>query len=537
MGFFREYGITMALAGLGLGGAVLWGAQTAGGAVDGAALLEARCAGCHEPRGDGLYRVNTIRKTPEGWDMTLVRMIQWHGADIPARERRQLVQYLSDVQGLAPAETARYRYILERRPNVIETYPDPEVGEICARCHSYARIALQRRDADEWRKLSHTHIGQFFAIDRQAGARGRDWWGIARDRVPDKLGAAYPLETEAWNEWRAAAQPGPEGVWRVVGRRPGRGAYQGSAEIRRAGPGRFTMRTKLTYGDGETLSGESEAFLYTGYEWRGSGKLGDEEIHEVYALSEDGWTLSGRWYLAGHDELGGRFRAVRVDGETAALLAVDPPYLRAGEEAELRIHGTALSGRVNFGDGVEVLEIVARSGDTVVVRVRAGAAAEPGSRAVAVGPAVGFGVFTVYRTIDRLVVTPASAIARVGGGRIAPVGAQFEAAAYLSGTDGVPGTGDDLFVGRVPVKWSASNYDEIAEEYDDVRYAGTMGEDGLFVPAAAGINPERRAGALRRLNNVGVLRISASFEEGGRTLSGEAKLVVTVQRFNDPPIR
>ncbi|MEZ5583923.1 MAG: hypothetical protein R3F37_15350 [Candidatus Competibacteraceae bacterium] len=97
-----------------------------------------------------------MRKTPEGWDMTIVRMGIWHGMTFDPAVRRQLVKYLADTQGLAPEETADYRGLLERFRNMPTSYADEDIGVICARCHSYGRIALQRRDEDEWRQLVDT---------------------------------------------------------------------------------------------------------------------------------------------------------------------------------------------------------------------------------------------------------------------------------------------------------------------------------------------------------------------------------------------
>ena len=81
--------------------------------TDGEALLSARCAACHERTADGgLARIKDQRKTPEAWDMTIVRMMQLHGVEVTDDERSVLVKHLGDTQGLAPAETEGYRYIL-----------------------------------------------------------------------------------------------------------------------------------------------------------------------------------------------------------------------------------------------------------------------------------------------------------------------------------------------------------------------------------------------------------------------------------------
>ena len=60
-----------------------------------------------------------------------------------------------------------------------------------------------------------------------------------------------------------------------------------------------------------------------------------------------------------------------------------------------------------------------------------------------------------------------------------------------------------------------------------------MQANGLFMPADAGLNPERPFDT----NNAGNLTVVATVEDGGQTVTGEGQLLVTVQRWNDPPIR
>lgn len=75
-------------------------------AQEGQALLESKCVGCHIPEGgDAISRISHQRKTPEGWLMSIARMQLMHGLNIADDERRTLVKYLADKQGLAPDET------------------------------------------------------------------------------------------------------------------------------------------------------------------------------------------------------------------------------------------------------------------------------------------------------------------------------------------------------------------------------------------------------------------------------------------------
>jgi len=496
-------------------------------------VLEERCSGCHAARsGGGFERISDIRKTPEGWEMTIVRMGIWHDVEVPEDELALLVGYLADAQGLAPSETTGQRFILERQPNVVEDIPNEQANIICARCHSYARVALQRRDEEEWRKLSHAHLGQHPTTEYQSLGRDRDWWGIARDKMPKVLSDIYPFRTDAWEAWRNSPKTDISGTWRIRGDRPGVGRYTGTAEITSSGRDQYETTYSLHYSDGTEVPGESTSLVYTGYEWRGSAKLGDEEVREVFALGESGNTLDGRWFLADADEIGADFHAVRVRESETQIMSVEPPMLRAGTETALTVHGYGLKGNVNLGTGIKIIETVFSGTDRVKIIALADAAALPGSRTITVGGATIDGGLTVFNQIDSIRVEPPFGISRVGGGTTPAVTAQFSAIAYLNGPDGKPGTNDDIRMGNVPAQWSIENFDEEAEEMKDRDFVGAIDQNGTFAPAGAGPNPERKY----KTNNAGRVTVKALVSDGGQELEGSAEMVVTVQRWNSPPI-
>jgi quinohemoprotein amine dehydrogenase len=501
----------------------------------GAQLITERCTSCHRTLPDGkLNRIDQARRTPDAWLMTLTRMERLHKVVLNDAERHTLVKHLSDTRGLAPEETRGFRYALEGRSDVIEAGHDEELMVICARCHSYGRIALQRRDAEEWRKLSHFHQGQFPTAEYQSRARDRDWWDIASTKVPARFGELYPFSTPSWEAWRGRPRADLTGAWRVVGYRPGEGGYEGRADIARTGEDEYKVKMELRYRGGKTTAGEGNAFVYTGYEWRASLDLGAERVAQVFALSEDGRELTGRWFRPDNDSLGAELRAVRMDAGTPRVLSMEPSSLKAGSETEVSIHGIGLEGDVDLGDGIEVVSRKATP-ETVVVLARARKDAESGAREVKVGSAKASGLFTVYRKIDALRVEPAYAIARVGGGggTEPPAPVQFEAVAYLAGADGKGGTEDDVRVGVVPARWSVADFNEAAAKMQDAKFAGTITQNGLFMPSEAGPNPKRPF----QTNNAGDLRVQASAADGARRVEGSAHLVVSVQRWVDPPVR
>jgi coenzyme F420-reducing hydrogenase gamma subunit len=62
-----------------------------GGSSDGAALLESRCAECHD-----LDRVTNASKSRDDWEVTVDRMMT-RGAVLDDAERETLIEYLTET--------------------------------------------------------------------------------------------------------------------------------------------------------------------------------------------------------------------------------------------------------------------------------------------------------------------------------------------------------------------------------------------------------------------------------------------------------
>lgn len=504
-------------------------------AQDAAALVNSRCGVCHEERADGTRnRISDARKTPEAWGMTLTRMVNIHGLKLAGDEHRTLVTYLSNTQGLAPSESKGYRYVLEKTPGVTDVGPTDNLTQFCGRCHTYARVALQRRTKEDWLKLVHFHLGQFPTAEYQALGRDRDWWGGASTTVVDELAKLLPLESDAWTNWKGKAAPDLSGGWRFTGHRPGAGDYAGMATLSANGKGGYDITTKATYADGNVEEATGAAVVYSGHEFRASlkGKNG-ASMRVVMSTGGNADTLAGRWFVRDNDVIGGTINSAK-QGAAARILAVQPAYIKHGETAKITIHGTGLAGDVSLGSNLKFSE-VDRSADSVTLEVTADAGAATGARDVAVGGTSSAGALVVYDKVDSVKVVPDTTIARVGGngGPIAPMPAQFEAVGYMAGADGKAGTEDDVRIGVMPASWSTANFDETAEALKDKDFAGKITGVGLFEPAGAGPNPARPMST----NNAGNLSVIGVVDDGSNKVEGKAHLFVTVQRFVDPPIR
>ena len=144
----------------------------------------------------------------------------------------------------------------------------------------------------------------------------------------------------------------------------------------------------------------------------------------------------------------------------------------------------------------------------------------------------------LHNGIDSLVIEPDYSIARVGevDGNAPPLNAIFTAYGFNNGADGLPQTDDDLALGIMDdgVSWQVEPWDEIARHYQDTRYAGLMDSDtGEFKPALSGPNKDR----IQSTNNVGNLRVIATLGDGDKKLEASSHLIVTVQRWIDPPLK
>ena len=140
---------------------------------------------------------------------------------------------------------------------------------------------------------------------------------------------------------------------------------------------------------------------------------------------------------------------------------------------------------------------------------------------------------TVYDQVDRIEVTPATGMARIGGVVFPKRYEQFEARGYHSGADGIFGTADDLDLGMVDVEWTLEEYATFVGD-DDTEFVGVLDSEGFFTPAIAGPNFER----LNNNNNVGDVWVVATYRdqdsenETVSSLRARAHLLVTVPIYN-----
>ncbi len=506
------------------------------------------CGSCHAVDEAGrMTRISYIRKSPEGWQQTLRRMVMLNGVELDPAMARDIVRYLSNDHGLAPEEAKPGAFEAERRLIDHDYTADKDTETTCIQCHSMGRVITERRTEEEWGLLMSMHRGYFPYVDFQsfrntARSGPTDSNPDARhpmDRAIAHLSEAFPLETPEWSAWSANRRPARlAGSWAVAGHSPGRGPVYGTVEVTTVNDSDDEFRTHanlINPRSGNETRRNGRAIVYTGFQWRGSSSAEGSTVgalREVMFVERDWRTIEGRWFTGAYDEIGIDVTLHRAD--IPLIAGVYPQALRNDAAArEVTIFGANLpsgltAADVDLGPGVEVDRLLEASDTVIRVLATAAADAAIGIRDVFVGDIGRTDGLVVFDTVDSIRVSPDWSMARLGGG-VAPKGlAQFEAFGTSNGPDGESGTDDDIDLGLVEVNWSLEEYSATFND-DDLAYVGSLDDNGLFTPALDGPNPERTGDR----NNVGDVWVVATYGEtdGDRPQRGRSHLVVTVPLY------
>src|SRR5262245_48437415 len=507
------------------------------------------CRRCHVTDSAGMMqRVSYERKTPEGWELSVRRMVALNNVRLDPAVARSIVRYLSDHHGLAPSELRPARFEVERRTIEYRYTADTRTETTCRACHSMGRVITQRRTRNEWELLVATHRGLYPGVDFQGFRRG----GPANDSAPQPhpmdaaiahLARTFPLRTPEWTAWSATMRTPPiEGTWLLTGNEPGRGAIYGRMTVTKgAADGEFVTQTSYRYAEGgPVVRRTGKSVVYTGFQWRGrstdpalraTDTVGLREVMFV----EPGWEeMSGRWFTGGYEETGMdiTLRKLRV---SPVVMGVAPRAWRTGTRGQdVTIFGANFPRNVaptaiDFGPGVTVERVVRATADSVTVRVNVDSTAAIGKRDLYAAGAPLRDAAVVYNQVNRLKVIPLAGMARVGGVVFPKQLQQFDAIAYYNGPDGRPDTDDDLEIGRVNATWSLEEYG-VTYDDDDLKFVGTLDQNGLFTPNVDGPNPQRS----HNRNNIGDVWVVASHQPADksiRPLKARAHLVVTVPLY------
>ena len=224
-------------------------------------LVRNACGACHAiDDANRLSRISYERKAPEGWGATLKRMLRTGQVQLSPEQSKEIVRYLSDHHGLAPAEARPVFYRAEKRP-VHEKIFDYEVRVTCTACHIGARFLSQRRSEEEWMLLKGMHLGYFPIAEYQGFRAAIPGWELPRfeheaeltsppdveedkqqpwrvDRVLKTLAEHLPLDSPEWRAFQAKrVERDLTGTWFFSAYEPGKGPLVGEVEIASSGRG------------------------------------------------------------------------------------------------------------------------------------------------------------------------------------------------------------------------------------------------------------------------------------------------------------
>ena len=511
-------------------------------------ILENRCSGCHAPHeSDGKFdAIEFQRKTPEGWEMTISRMVLTHNVELQPGEARTLVKYLSDHYGLAPAEVEPFQTILARDHTVTSQEVPEALKGGCIQCHSYARIALQRRTPEQWDQLMDAKLALMPNVENETVSAGQIrtfWFDYAKQQAVPHLVQALPLTTDAWTAWQSRPRVDYAGEWKVVGHDAGKGGdYVGRLTLTAGEGDQYTGTFNYEFSSGFSLSGKTTGVVYAGFQWRGIAQVGQGEAEkkqkEIFFASEDGTRIQGRRLLTDYGDLALKETWYRSLGP-ARLLKSLPAALKAGTSQTVKLFGINLPQKltaeaVSLGDDVSIQSLSQQGNDTVIAEVTVDSQAEPGMRTIVIAGVDSKLSLAVYQTIDYIRLSPEHGFARPGGGRAPKIFQQFEVDGYTNGPDGKKGTADDVKLGRVnEVTWNVEEYVKRMND-DDIKFVGSLDDAGLFTPALDGPNPERHM----LEGNVGDVWVEAWYQPQGakRPMGARAHLLVMPPRFLFPSI-
>ena len=491
-------------------------------------LVRSTCGACHLVDSHlCMSRISYQRKTPEGWEDTVRRMGRTNGIPSSASQAREIIGYLADTQGLTSSEVQGIAYALEKQRNVQENVPNEDVRNLCTRCHSYARIAGERRTREEWLKLKDFHLASF-----PEELNSPEWPGSA-DKALNYLAERFPLDTPEWERERGR-QPLAKGSWMVWGHEPGHGDYLGKVSITPGADGIYQTVTSMEFATGEKEERKGIGVWYGGSAWRGTARSSNgSPIREVFELSPDRKILEGRWFLEQHPEIGGEEKRYLDTGPTKVLGILPRALKIPTSETNITILGINLptnlqAGDLDLGNNIKVVSILKDTSSQVVARVSVLPGTSMGLRDVDLRGTVGRKLLGLYDTVGYIRVLPQRGGARMGGVKVPKQLEQFEAVAYSNGQDGLGGTEDDFEIGTIHARWEIGNY-YYRYFADDKQFVGTIDQNGLFTPAVETANEKRP----ETLNNTGSVWVIASYKppDAKQSLQGRAYLLVAASVF------
>lgn len=491
--------------------------------------VDQSCITCHAVNGKKLERISDVRKTPEGWLGTVQRMERIHGVKLTDDERKQIVKDLSKVQGLSPEEAEPVQYWMANLPSYSEpNYASEAVNNSCINCHAGGRFEAQRRTEEEWKNLKDFHLVMFPSI--YLNHRHMDWPKEAEEAIA-ALVSQYKYESEEWENWKGK-EYNPSGKWKVVGFQATKGFYLGESEFVKEDDNFKETKEIQFLGSKNKMTQTGPVEMYGGFMLRTQFK--DDQGSKqrgTYNVLNNGAQIKGNWSQVNDLGISATETYFKVQTEVPEIIFMENKEVKIGSTAEIKVYGMNLTKvtpeTLTVPEGAIVKSFVAESDDQAVLTVEVSEKLLPGHYEIKIENGTVHDSLTVYQAVDYLKIDPPYGVARVGDrGPMQKVSTQFTAYAYSNGKDGKKDTEDDLKLMPVKAQWTLKGYPD-EENTDEIKFIGSIDENGLFTPLAEGMNEERDF----TQENVGAVTVHIKAEVDGKTYEATSHHISTVPDY------
>lgn len=492
-------------------------------------MVDQSCIACHAVNEGKLERISDVRKSPEGWLATVQRMERIHGVQLTDEQREQIIKDLSREQGLAPEEAEPVQYWMANKPSYSEPFSESEaVNNSCINCHAGGRFEAQRRTEQEWKNLIDFHLVMFPST--YLNNRHMDWPKEAEQAIA-YLARQYKYEQKDWEKWKGNEYD-VSGKWKVVGFQATKGFYLGESEFKKDGDKFVETKTIQFLNSNIKMEQTASVNMYGGFMLRSqyTDEKGEKQ-RGTYNVLKDGNLIKGDWSQAKDLGISAEETYYKVQTDSPEIILMEGKEVKIGKTTEIQVYGMNLTKATKESfttpDKVVVKNFVAESDEKATLTIEVGEKVKPGQYDIQISNGVIHEKLTVYQNVDYIKIDPPYGLARVGGsGPMEKMSTQITAYAYSNGKDGKKGTEDDLKLMAVKAEWTLLGYPD-KKNKKDIKFIGSIDENGLFTPQAEGINHEREF----MQENIGAVTVHAKAKIDGKTFEAETHQISSVPDY------
>ncbi len=506
-------------------------------------IVRQKCAACHKPDPQGrLEVIEGTRKSTEEWKVVVDRMIRLNSAQMDDEDFYPVVKELGKTLCLTPKESREIAYIFSDENSQYREIPkndlDVRIYTACVRCHTYGKIASHRMVQDQWEDIRNLHLGYYPTVVPQM--REMDWKKESK-ALNEHLAGRFAFDTQEYKDWiKNRKDQDLTGSWTVAGYQPGMGYYHGTYSVSpnpAKGEDEYLIEKTVQYQSGFTISTTGEGTLFSEYHLRYAMAPTPltGRVEGVFDLDVDTMGFAGKWWTVVQDSNAYGNEAFYKSSGSPKIIAAFPQSLRVllDEEQTFTMVGVGLFDNISTDDikfsdpSIAITKILKSNSSGIVCRVTVAAGAKIGLATVSV-KGLQFKGLKIFDKIDAISISPRIGRARVSSGAAyPPQGVQFVARGIYFGKDGQQGTEDDLVLDPINAKWALEE-EKTREDDDDLQYLNTSISNGLYTPVTT-YGPIKTRKQNRE--GVGLIAVTAEYEDQGKMLKDRVRLAVTVPDF------